>query len=195
MRTKEGDKGGDILRAAVRVFARDGFDGAKVTAIADEAKVATGSVYLYFGGKDDILDALFWEFWVGLRESLARIETPDPMDRIRRQLVLFYDRLVADRPLAQVYLRDHHRFVARGSDGTDDFRACLALAEKAFGEACGGETDHERFALSQSILFGGVRSALEYALGRPESETVSVRDHMITMAMGSIRVLAQGDGR
>jgi AcrR family transcriptional regulator len=195
MRRKEGDKGGDILRAAVRVFARDGFDEAKVTAIALEAKVATGSVYLYFTGKDDILDALFREFWVNLREGLTKIDVADPLERIRRQLVLFYDRLVADRSLAVVYLRDHHRFVAHAATGTDDYHACLDLAEKAFGEACTGSVDHESFALSQSILFGGVRSALEYALGRPESETDSVRDHMLTMAMASIRVLAQGGGR
>lgn len=195
MRRKEGDKRGDILRAAVQVFARDGFDGAKVTTIASEAKVATGSVYLYFAGKDDILDGLFREFWENLRHALAQIESADPMDRIRSQLVMFYDRLVADRRLAEVYLRDHHRFVDNAPSGIEDYRACLDLAEKAFGEACGGAVDHERFALSQAILFGGVRSALEYALGRPESETGSVREHMLTMAMASIRVLAKGDGK
>jgi AcrR family transcriptional regulator len=195
MRRKEGDKGGDILRAAVRVFARDGFDGAKVTAIASEAKVGTGSVYLYYEGKDDILDGLFREFWENLRNALARIEQDDPMDRIRCQLVMFYDRLVADRDFAMVYLRDHHRFVARASVGTEDYRACLDQAEKAFGEACGGPADHERFALSQAILFGGVRSALEYALGRPATEADAVREHMLTMAMASIRVLAKGGGR
>lgn len=194
MRRKEGDKGGDILRSAVRVFARDGFDGAKVTTIASEAKVATGSVYLYFAGKDDILDGLFREFWENLRDGLAQIESTDPMERIRGQLVMFYDRLVADRMLAEVYLRDHHRFVDHAPSGIEAYHACLDRAEQAFGEACGG-ADHERFALSQSILFGGVRSALEYALGRPESESISVREHMLTMAMASIRVLAKGEGK
>jgi len=195
MRRKEGDKGGDILRAAVRVFARDGFDGAKVTTIALEAKVATGSVYLYFAGKDDILDALFREFWSALRDGLSRIDVPNPLERIRCQLVLFYDRLVADRDLALVYLRDHHRFAAHASDVTRDYRACLDLAEKAFGDVCGAPTNHERFALSQSILFGGVRSALEYALDRPESESISVREHKLTMAKASKRVMARGGGK
>jgi AcrR family transcriptional regulator len=194
MRRKEGDKGGDILRSAVRVFARDGFDGAKVTTIASEAKVATGSVYLYFGGKDDILDGLFREFWENLRNVLSRVESVDPMNRIRRQLAMFYDQLVADRPLAVVYLRDHHRFLSRESVGIEAYRQCLELGEKAFGEAC-GTSDHARFALSQSILFGGVRSALEYALERPEAETNSVREQMLTMAMASIRVLAKGGGK
>ncbi len=194
MRRKEGDKGGDILRAAVKVFARDGFDGAKVTTIASEAKVATGSVYLYFAGKDDILDALFREFWENLRTALSRIESPDPMDRIQCQLALFYDRLVADRFLSVVYLRDHHRFLARASSGIEAYHSSLEMGEKAFVEAC-KTSDHEQFALSHAILFGGVRSALEYALEKPESESNCVREHMLKMAMASIRVLVEGGGR
>ena len=41
-----------LLDAALRVFARDGFDGASVASIADEAGVAKGSVYLYFDSKE-----------------------------------------------------------------------------------------------------------------------------------------------
>lgn len=41
-----------LLDAALRVFSRDGFDGASVASIADEAGVAKGSVYLYFDSKE-----------------------------------------------------------------------------------------------------------------------------------------------
>ena len=41
-----------LLTAALRVFSRDGFDGASVADIADEAGVAKGSIYLYFDSKD-----------------------------------------------------------------------------------------------------------------------------------------------
>jgi len=192
MRRKEGDKGGDILRAAVSVFSREGFDGAKVSAIAAEAGVATGSVYLYFSGKDDILDGLFREFWDNLRDAIVRIDLADPLDRIRRQLELFYDRLVADRRLALVYLRDHHRFVARRSQGIQSYQECLELGAKAFREASGAEPGHETLPLSYAILFGGVRAALEHALERPEAESQFVKEHMLTMAVGSLRVLIEG---
>ena len=44
----------ELLRAARTVFERDGFIDAKITDIAVEAGVATGSLYTYFSGKDDI---------------------------------------------------------------------------------------------------------------------------------------------
>jgi TetR/AcrR family fatty acid metabolism transcriptional regulator len=47
-----------ILDAALRVFARDGFDGASVANIADEAGIAKGSVYLYFDSKEALAGEL-----------------------------------------------------------------------------------------------------------------------------------------
>ena len=43
-----------ILDAAVRVFARQGFHTCRVSDIADEAGVAYGLVYHYFDSKDEI---------------------------------------------------------------------------------------------------------------------------------------------
>jgi TetR/AcrR family transcriptional regulator, fatty acid metabolism regulator protein len=57
------DKRRLILDAAVRVFARRGFNGCRVSDIADEAGVAYGLVYHYFRSKDQVLDTLFLERW------------------------------------------------------------------------------------------------------------------------------------
>jgi TetR/AcrR family fatty acid metabolism transcriptional regulator len=57
------DKRRLILDAAVRVFARQGFHACRVSDIADEAGVAYGLVYHYFGSKDEVLDTLFLERW------------------------------------------------------------------------------------------------------------------------------------
>lgn len=43
-----------ILAAALQVFARDGLEGATVRAIAAEAGYATGALYAYFDGKEEI---------------------------------------------------------------------------------------------------------------------------------------------
>ena len=48
-----------ILDAAVRVFARQGYDATPVGDIAAEAGVAYGLVYHYFGSKDAVLEAVF----------------------------------------------------------------------------------------------------------------------------------------
>ena len=66
-----------ILDAAVRVFARQGFHTCRVSDIADEAGVAYGLVYHYFRSKDEVLDTLFLERW---EIMVAVIEEVDGQD-------------------------------------------------------------------------------------------------------------------
>ena len=68
------DKRRQILDAAIRVFARQGFHACRVSDIADEAGVAYGLVYHYFNSKDEVLNELFTERWSLL---LAAIEEVD----------------------------------------------------------------------------------------------------------------------
>jgi TetR/AcrR family transcriptional regulator, fatty acid metabolism regulator protein len=68
------DKRRQILDAAIRVFAKQGFHAARVSDIADEAGVAYGLVYHYFRSKDEVLNELFVERWSLL---LAAIEEAD----------------------------------------------------------------------------------------------------------------------
>src|SRR5436190_8476740 len=58
-RAPAGDKREVLLRAAIRVFAHNGYFNSKVADIAREAGVADGTVYLYFKSKEDILHSIF----------------------------------------------------------------------------------------------------------------------------------------
>jgi len=60
-RANQSPKRRQILDAAVKVFAQNGFYNSKVLDIAKEAGVANGTVYLYFPSKDDILISIFEE--------------------------------------------------------------------------------------------------------------------------------------
>ena len=68
------DKRRIILDAAVRVFARQGFHTCRVSDIADEAGVAYGLVYHYFGSKDEVLDTLFLERWDVMLEAIREVD-------------------------------------------------------------------------------------------------------------------------
>jgi len=50
-----------IINAATKVFAKKGFFNARISDIAKEAKVADGTIYLYFNNKFDILISVFDE--------------------------------------------------------------------------------------------------------------------------------------
>lgn len=63
-----------ILDAAVRVFARQGYDATPVGDIAAEAGVAYGLVYHYFGSKDAVLEAVFRAQWGRLLAAVALAE-------------------------------------------------------------------------------------------------------------------------
>jgi AcrR family transcriptional regulator len=68
------DKRRLILDAAIRVFARQGFHACRVSDIADEAGVAYGLVYHYFGSKEEILNTLFTERWQVMLDAISEID-------------------------------------------------------------------------------------------------------------------------
>ncbi len=77
---KSADKHSKIIRAATKVFAKKGFFNARISDIAKEAKVADGTIYLYFNNKFDILISVF-ELEIGklvetTREQITKEEDP-----------------------------------------------------------------------------------------------------------------------
>jgi TetR/AcrR family transcriptional regulator, fatty acid metabolism regulator protein len=56
------------------VFARQGFHACRVADIADEAGVAYGLVYHYFGSKDEILDTVFLERWNVMLATIREVD-------------------------------------------------------------------------------------------------------------------------
>lgn len=113
---KVNDKRAAILRAAAKVFARNGYFNSKVADIAREAGVADGTVYLYFKNKDDVLISLVSqkmdEF---IARGRAQMETlNDPRDKLRALARLHLGGLGRDRDLAivfQVELRQSTKFM------------------------------------------------------------------------------------
>jgi AcrR family transcriptional regulator len=74
-----GAKREHILEAAIRVFARHGYHGARVSDIAAEADIAYGLVYHYFRNKEEILRTIFEERWNAFLHVVDKIaEGPGP---------------------------------------------------------------------------------------------------------------------
>jgi AcrR family transcriptional regulator len=69
-----------ILKAASKVIARDGFEGASVRDVAAQAKIGLSGIYYYFTKKDELLYALqhhtFSTLVSLLRERLKTAATP-----------------------------------------------------------------------------------------------------------------------
>ena len=99
-----GDKRERILDAAMRVFAGKGFFGAKVSDIAEEAKVADGTIYLYFKSKDDLLIALFEEQMERVNLELGRTLAGEGRapEKLRRFIRGYMDLVAKNRHAAEV---------------------------------------------------------------------------------------------
>lgn len=53
------DKKEAIRKAAAKIIAREGYFNTKMQTIADEVGIAVGTIYIYFGSKEEILDYIF----------------------------------------------------------------------------------------------------------------------------------------
>ena len=110
-RIQKNHKYHQILEAAVKVFARQGFHQSTVAQIAKEAGVADGTIYLYFKNKDDILVQFFSfrakQVFESFREEVDRAETSADKLRnlVRRHLAEFQ----RDRDGAVVYQVETHQ--------------------------------------------------------------------------------------
>ncbi len=100
------DRRRQILDAAVRVFARQGFHQCRVSDIADEAGVAYGLVYHYFSSKESVLDTLFLERWDVLLEAIATVDKRrgQPRDKLHAVAGFIVDSYRADPELMKVII-------------------------------------------------------------------------------------------
>jgi len=100
-----GGKEARILQAAVSVFAENGYHGSSMAQVAAEAGVATGTIYLYFGRKQDLLITLFQR---NLGEYIERCRPalnaePVGVPRLHRLVSMHLEFFTEDRALASVF--------------------------------------------------------------------------------------------
>ena len=100
------DRRRQILDAAVRVFARQGYHSCRVSDIADEAGVAYGLVYHYFRSKDQVMNELFTERWSLLLAAIEEVDGRDvsPREKLDAVAGFIIDSYRHDQELMQVII-------------------------------------------------------------------------------------------
>jgi len=77
-----------ILAAARQVFQRDGFADARMQDIARRARMAVGTLYLYFDSKDALARALASETFAAAGAVIAQVFEEKPLTRARIRLLV-----------------------------------------------------------------------------------------------------------
>jgi TetR/AcrR family fatty acid metabolism transcriptional regulator len=186
------DKREAILRAATRVFARNGYFNSKVADIAREAGVADGTVYLYFKSKEEILHSIFdrsvGEAIAAGREQLAALT--DPRDKLRRLAHLHLERLGADRDLAvvfQVELRGSTKFMEEFSAaGVAEY---LRMIREIFeeGQRAGVFRRDLNASIVSKVLFGALdEMATNWILSKRRYKLVAVADEVLDIFLNGV---------
>src|SRR5437899_3671932 len=150
-----------ILRAATRVFARNGYFNSKVADIARAADVADGTVYLYFKSKEEILHSIFDQNMAEAIASGRKLIEPlsDPREKLRQIARLHLERLGADRDLAvvfQVELRGSTKFMQEFSAAGFGEYLDIIRQTVADGQATGDFRSDIKPIVAAKILYGGL---------------------------------------
>lgn len=193
VRTPVGDKREAILRAAISVFAHNGYFNSKVADIAREAGVADGTVYLYFKSKEDILHSIFdrsvEEALDAARNQIKEVD--DPREKLRQIAMLHLERLGADRDLAvvfQVELRGSTKFMEEFSAA--GFAEYLALIRATFeeGQRAGVFRAELNAKTVAKILFGALdEMATNWILSKRRYKLAPMADEVLDIFLNGVK--------
>jgi len=192
MRPPIADKREAILRAAIGVFAHNGYFNSKVADIAREAGVADGTVYLYFKSKEEILHSIFdrsvEEAIAEARQQLEQIS--DPKEKLRRIALLHLERLGSDRDLAvvfQVELRGSTKFMEEFSKA--GFAEYLALIRTTIeeGQQVGMFRPELNAKVVSKILFGALdEMATNWILSKRRYKLPPMADQVLDIFLNGV---------
>ena len=108
---RNSEKYHQILEAAVKIFAEQGFFHSTVAQIAKEAGVADGTIYLYFKNKDDILIQFFEyktrQVFERFRHAVNRADTAEK--KLRNLVHTHLAEFQKDINMAIVYQAETHQ--------------------------------------------------------------------------------------
>jgi TetR/AcrR family transcriptional regulator, fatty acid metabolism regulator protein len=182
-----------ILKAATRVFARNGFFQSQVADVARVAGVAAGTVYLYFKGKDDLLVSIFER---SMKDVLAEgrkaaDEIADPAERLRKIAQLHLDRVGRDKDHAvvfQVELRQSVKFMERFSESflQDYFK--LIRDAIADGQQAGAFRKDISATTATKIFFGALdEMATNWVLSRRKYDLSAEADAVVDLFINGVK--------
>jgi TetR/AcrR family fatty acid metabolism transcriptional regulator len=186
------DKREAILRAAITVFAHNGYFNAKVADVAREAGVADGTVYLYFKSKEEILHSIFDRSVDAAVAEVKKQLVPisDPREKLRQIARLHLERLGADRDLAvvfQVELRGSTKFMEEFS--ASGFAEYLTLIRTTFeeGQRVGIFREDLNAKVVSKILFGALdEMATNWILSKRRYKLAPLADQVLDIFLNGV---------
>lgn len=179
----------EVVLDAARVFAAQGYDQTSVPQLAAELGLAAGSLYHYFGGKEQLLIAICNEIMDPLLERAAALEAQAlaPVDHLRALVRIWVAHVIAHRDHMLVFQQERH--VIDHGDQWRQVRAdrkrfeTLVDAALAAVERAGGVRFADR-RLALSALLGMVNHTAQWYRPRGELSPEAIADGYVDLVLG-----------
>jgi TetR/AcrR family transcriptional regulator, fatty acid metabolism regulator protein len=179
-----------IMEAAVRAFARKGYHACRVGEIAEEAGVAYGLVYHYFGSKEEVLEEIFRDTWT---QMLARIrEVADSgeaaVEQVRKVTALLLRTWRRDPDLVRVLVREVTRSPEQLKRQIDEIGHAYEALEQIVvnGQKSGEFRDDLDSRLASIVFYGALEEVLTgWVMGQlpDEDEDIERAERDVTTVM------------
>jgi TetR/AcrR family fatty acid metabolism transcriptional regulator len=176
-----------IMEAAVRAFARKGYHACRVGEIAEEAGVAYGLVYHYFGSKEEVLETIFRDTWT---QMLARVrevqeEGGPAEEQVRKVTALLLRTWKRDPDLVRVLVREVTRSPEQMQRQIDEIGHAYESLEGiiAYGQKTGEFRPDIDSKVAATVFYGALEEVLTgWVMGQlPDTdEDITRAEHDVT---------------
>ncbi len=167
---REDEKGRkeSIREAATRVISRKGYFQTRPKEIAQEAGISVGTIYNYYGSKQEILLDIFHEEFAdrrGLYEELSKGDLP-LIDQIKKILERHFSRLSNHKELMAVIIQERFKPGSKlGRELNRSYGEVIYYIKRLIRQAL--EEDQIREcdpSIVASALFGAVESTIAFGI-------------------------------
>ncbi|MEK6274920.1 MAG: TetR/AcrR family transcriptional regulator [Actinomycetota bacterium] len=170
------EKRRQILDAAVRAFARKGYHACRVGEIAEEAGVAYGLVYHYFGSKEEVLETIFRDTWTQMLARISEVADSDEPagEQVRKVTALLLRTWHRDPDLVRVLVHEVTRSPEQLPRQIDEIGHAYEALERIVvnGQRSGEFRDDLDPQLAATIFYGALEEVLTgWVMGQlPDSD-------------------------
>lgn len=184
----------DILSAAVRVFARQGFAASRIEDVAAEAGVAKGSVYLSFDSREALLTAAFERLAARSATVLerARSEGEPALDRlgglVRSAVAMLADEPDLTRVMVDLWAAGRHTDARTPLDMASVYREYRAAVAELLRRA--SEEGDLRPGIGEpeaTVVVGAIEGCLVQWLMDPAVRLAALADPLVDVCLSGLR--------
>jgi TetR/AcrR family transcriptional regulator, cholesterol catabolism regulator len=176
----------EVVYQAAKLFARHGYDQTTMQDLAATMGLATGALYHYFGGKEQLLRAICDQLMEPLLEQateLARDDTRDAEAQLHALVALWVGHVVAHRDHLLVFQQERH--VIESGEQWRRVRARRKAFERLVADVLERARPDTDGRLALLALLGMVNHTAQWYRPRGALTAEQIADGYVDLVLGS----------